>query len=92
MEGLARLNQKASNLFNKNALEPSPSSTHAFGTKIRAKRKRSLPRGIAALAEKIVSDDSRNGPLGVDATGQKDPFMALDSMDDNMMDELLSDL
>jgi hypothetical protein len=92
VEGLSRLNQRASKIFNKNALEPAPYSSQAFGTKMRAKRKKSLPRGITALAEKIVNDDGENGPLGINATDHKDPFTALGSMADNMIDELLRDL
>ena len=92
VEGLSRLNQQASKLFNKNALEPAPSSSQAFGTRIKAKRKRSLPEGIAALADKIVTEDGKNGLLGVKASRQSDPFTALDNMADNMMDELLRDL
>ena len=91
VEGLSRLNQRASKLFNKNALEPAPSSSQAFGTRIKAKRKRSLPEGIAALADKIVNEDGKNGLFGINSSSQSDPLMALDNMADNMMDDLLRD-
>lgn len=92
VEGLSRLNKLASKLFNKNALEPAPSSSQAFGTRIKAKRKRTLPHGIAALAEKIVSEDGKNGMLGFNTSTPMDPIIAIDSMADNMMDDLLMDL
>jgi hypothetical protein len=89
VEGLSRLNQRASKVFNKNALEPAKFTSQAFGTKIRAQRKKRVPR---ALAEKIVNDDGGNGPLGINATDHRDPFTVLDSMADNMIEELLRDL
>jgi hypothetical protein len=90
VEGLSLLNQRASKIFNKNALEPAPSSYQTFGTRIRAKRKRTLPRGIAALAEKIVSEDGKNYVYNTDSNNN-DPFTALDNLADNMLDDLLRD-
>jgi hypothetical protein len=91
--GLSRLNRRAAEVFNNNALEPAPLSSEAFGTKIRAKRKRNLPRGIAALAEKIVEEDGFGSLLGVDDIDGVDPFSALESMTGNLMeDEYVGDL
>eukprot|EP00980_Cylindrotheca_fusiformis_P015825 scaffold4634_cov122-Cylindrotheca_fusiformis.AAC.6 len=92
VEGLSRLNRRASKVFNSNALEPAPSSSKAFGTTIRAKRKKTLPRGITALAEKIVNEDGTTGQFGIEPTDRKDPFSALDSMTDNLIDDLLREL
>jgi hypothetical protein len=91
--GLARLNERAVKLFNNNALEPAPSSSQAFGTKIRAKRTRNLPRGIAALAEKIVDEDGDGQLLGLDEIDKVDPYSTLESMTGNLMeDEFVGDL
>ena len=59
VEGLAALNERASKLFNNNALEPPKSSSKAWGAKIRAKRSRKLPEGVAALAQKIVDESDK---------------------------------
>jgi hypothetical protein len=86
VEGLAKLNRKAAEVFNNNALEPSPSSSLAWGAKIRARRSNGVPKGVAALAEKIVEEEGGdNLPLDEDL----DPFAALDSL---IQDELVGDL
>jgi hypothetical protein len=93
LAGLSRLNQRAAKLFNTNALEPAPSSSQAFGSKIRAKRSRNLPRGVAALAEKIVDEDGDGSLLGVDGIDETDPISTLESMTGNLMeDEYVGDL
>jgi tetratricopeptide (TPR) repeat protein len=62
IEGLANLNKRAASIFNTNALEPTQSSSEAWGSKIRAGRSRALPKVVAALAQRIVEDDGENVP------------------------------
>jgi tetratricopeptide (TPR) repeat protein len=57
IEGLAKLNKRAASIFNTNALEPAPSSSEVWGSKIRAGRSRGVPSGVAALAQRIVEED-----------------------------------
>lgn len=57
IEGLAKLNKRAASIFNTNALEPAPSSSDTWGSKIRAGRSRSVPKGVTALAQRIVEED-----------------------------------
>ena len=92
VEGLAKLNRKAAEVFNSNALEPSPTSSQAWGTKIRARRSNDVPKGVAALAEKIVEEDgSEDSSLPLDA--DLDPFAALENMGNSLMeDELVGDI
>jgi tetratricopeptide (TPR) repeat protein len=59
VEGLSKLNARATKVFKTNALEPpSTAGDEAWGTKIRAGRLRSTPTGVKALAERIVEDDT----------------------------------
>lgn len=53
VEGLAELNKRAAVLFNSNALVSPPSSSNAFGKKIRMCRTTNVPDGVAALAQKV---------------------------------------
>lgn len=63
IDGLAKLNKRAASIFRTNALEPAPSASDVWGSKIRAGRSRSVvPRGVAALAQRIVVDDDDGGP------------------------------
>ena len=87
VEGLSLLKARASKVFNTNALEPAPSSSKAFGEMIRAKRSRSLPKGIAALAEKIVEDDEDGGLRRMGGLDVTDPLSTLESMTGNVMEE-----
>ncbi|KAL3911390.1 MAG: hypothetical protein SGARI_001668 [Bacillariaceae sp.] len=58
LDGLAKLNKRASELFKQDALEPAPMSSVALGTKIKAKRSRSGSHHHShAFATKIVEDD-----------------------------------
>jgi tetratricopeptide (TPR) repeat protein len=63
LDGLAALNKRAKKMFNSDALVPAPASTEIFGTKIRTRRARTVPKGVEALAERIVEDEQ-----GSDAT------------------------
>ena len=93
LEGLAKLNARASALFHKDAMHPIPShggaSSQAFGTRIRAKRSGHLPKGIAALAHKIVDDDEDD----ILVTGDElflndiDPSMTLESLTGSLMED-----
>lgn len=80
VEGLSKLNQRAASLFNGNVLDPPKMSTHAFATKIRAKRSGSLPKGIAALADKIVDSEDDGFLLQVESLDKIDPSSALESL------------
>lgn len=58
LEGLVELNKKAARLFNTNELvQPPPPSFQSWGKNIKSGRHPEIPKGIAALAEKIVKDD-----------------------------------
>ena len=66
VEGLSRLNKRAKKIFSANALESLPSSTQAWGSRIRMKASRSVPKGVAsALAEKIGHslEDDEDDPI-----------------------------
>jgi Tfp pilus assembly protein PilF len=73
LEALSKLNKRAAELFNKNALEPSPLSSEAYETQMRAKRNYQGTFGktlganngnrISALATKIVVDDDDNDDM-----------------------------
>ena len=93
VEGLAALNDRASKVFNNNALESPTSSSNAWGTRIRAKRSRKLPEGVAALAQKIV-DESESGVLGDEEAERRliDPMATLDSLTSTLEDELVDGL
>lgn len=85
LEGLAKLNKRAADIFNNNAMTPSPSSTKAWGKKIKNSKSRKVPEGVAALEQKIGD--------AVDATfmAVPDPTSTLESMG-QVEDELVQDL
>jgi hypothetical protein len=90
IEGLSKLNKRAAQLFNSNALQPPPFSSEAWGTKIRAGKSRDIPKGVAALAQRIVEEDGNE--LALDET---DPSSFIDRMsstlyDDGLVDQLLN--
>jgi len=87
LEALSRLNRKASELFNGNVMQPLKSSTQAFATRIRAKRSKNLPQGIAALAEKIVEEDEDGILFGGDSIDTIDPSVTLDALTGNLMED-----
>ena len=91
LEGLAKLNEKAAAIFNHDAMQQNPSTTQAWGAKIRARRDNEIPKGVAALAEKIVEDDeAERQQQGLD---DEDPFEALESMSAGLTaDELVGEL
>lgn len=93
LEGLAILNKRAAKVFNNNALVPPPSSSEAWGTKIRSQRSRNLPfnPNVAALAQKIVDEDNS---LWMGSDGYKlNPMTTLDKLSARAMeDDLISDL
>jgi tetratricopeptide (TPR) repeat protein len=81
LEGLSKLNKRATQLFNSNALEPTQSSSEAFGTKIKAHRSWLVPTGVAALADKIVEEDNPAIPEEVNGN------TFLDRMHSNLMED-----
>jgi len=89
--GLAQLNRKAAAIFSNTAV--SSSTAQAWGAKVRAARSSGsgVPKAVAALAEKIVEDDTSL----LDASDEdfEDPFAALESMSSSLLeDELVADL
>jgi hypothetical protein len=84
VEGLAELNKRASVLFNGNALVSPPSSSMAFGKKIRS-RTNSIPDGVAALAQKV--GDSLDAEDNVDL----EPSSTLETMT-RLEDEVVKEL
>lgn len=93
LEALSKLNRRAAELFHTNALEPPKYSSEAFATKIRAKRTRAIPEGIAVLAEKIVEEFDDGRLLSIDDIGKVDPSVALESLSGSLMeDEFVGDL
>ena len=93
VEGLAKLNEKAAAIFNSNAMEPNPTTTQAWGAKIRAHRDNEIPKGVAALAEKIVEDDEEEQSAHGAQQRDVDPFEALESMSAGLIeDDLVGDL
>ena len=97
LEGLSKLNKRASEVFNNNVLVPPPSSTKAWGTKLKARRSRTLPKGIAALAQKIVDDEDGSDDASIlfhggDSSKENPPFdptILLDRMSSYSMEEEL---
>ena len=87
LDGLAKLNKKAIKFFNNNAMIPAPSSSEAFSKQIRAKRSRSLPEGVAALAEKIVDDEIDGSFMGFADINGVDPSATLESMTGFVMED-----
>jgi tetratricopeptide (TPR) repeat protein len=88
LEGLARLNQRASELFSGNVMQPPQSSSQAFATRIRAKRSGIMPKGIvAALADKIVDEDEDGILMGMDNIDQIDPSTTLESLTGSLMED-----
>jgi hypothetical protein len=80
--GLSKLNKRAAKFFNNNALEPTSSSSEAWGTKIKAGRSRDVPKGVAALAERIVEED------GDDRIQEgTDPNSFLNRMNSSLMED-----
>lgn len=87
------MNKRAREIFNANALEPAPSSSQAYSTKIKAKRSRTLPKDVAFLAQKIVDEDGDSSLLGIEGIDGMDPVSTLESMTGILMeDEYISDL
>jgi len=78
IEGLAKLNKRAAQVFNNNALIPPPDSTRAWGKKLKMRRSREIPPGVAALAEKVVGG---NNNVEIDeALAFMDPVSLIESM------------
>jgi tetratricopeptide (TPR) repeat protein len=56
--GLAKLNERASLIFNTNVLEPTLSASEVWGSKIKAGREHQVPQRVAALAQRIVDEEN----------------------------------
>ena len=81
LEGLSKLNKRAAEVFNTNVLEPPALASEVWGSKIRAGRRRSVPREVAALAERI-SDEEGEDRLTEDG----DPDSFLDNMSTSLLE------
>lgn len=76
LDALARLNRQASKLFNRDSSTPASSlSSRAWAGNLRARRIRDVPRGVSALAQKIVDNEDGGLPL---ICG--DPIAALENL------------
>lgn len=66
IEGLAKLNKRAAELFHADASSspPSTKAMQAWGKKIKQGRTAKIPDGIAALAQKIGFDSENDCMLG----------------------------
>lgn len=92
VDGLASLHKRASEIFNTNALEPPPTSSDLLGAKIRANRSRAIPKGLAAIAQRIVEEDgATEGNDGEDdievSEEDADPSAFLDKMGSSLLDD-----
>ena len=91
VEGLAKLNKKAAEIFSNNAMQqPNPSTTQAWGNNIRARKSNKIPKGVAALAQKIVDDDDEARRQSEE--DNVDPFAVLERMSASLIeDDLVGD-
>jgi hypothetical protein len=85
LEGLANLNKRAVKLFNSNALVSPPSSSKAWGIKIRMGRGHGVPAGVAALAQKVGES------MDEAEETEEEPSSTLESMT-RLEDEVVKDL
>mmetsp|Transcript_42338 Transcript_42338/g.102324 ORF Transcript_42338/g.102324 Transcript_42338/m.102324 type:complete len:115 (+) Transcript_42338:2560-2904(+) len=91
VEGLALLNKRALQIFNRNALEPTSfSSTNS--ARVHSRRKPTLSRSIAVLAEKIVNDEENSETQITTPSSSSDPAATLDKVADNLIEGLLEDI
>jgi len=83
--GLAKLNKRAAEVFNSNALEPSAASMQLLGNKLRKSSERKLPTSVATLANMISVE------LDIEeAISDIDPDMLIERMnrpEDNILEE-----
>jgi tetratricopeptide (TPR) repeat protein len=85
LDGLAKLNKRAADLFNQNALEPAPLSSMALGTKIKAKQRPYSHRiksddPTSAFAIRIVDNDDDENVLDLslmDSLGSGDDALSI---------------
>lgn len=81
LDGLAKLNRKAAAIFNTNATAGSQNiGEETWGSKIKAERSPSVPRGVVALAQRIVDDENEWGPKTID------PSKLVDSLNTNFLE------
>lgn len=70
-------------------MQANPSTTQAWGAQIRARQHKEIPKGVAALAEKIVEEDESDN----EDQYNLDPFEALESMSADLLeDEIVGDM
>jgi len=82
LDGLNRLNKKAAAIFKTDSTANSYSmGEEVWGRKIRAGRSRSVPKGVVALAERIVEDDEAELELKT-----IDPGQLVDLLNTNLLE------
>jgi tetratricopeptide (TPR) repeat protein len=91
VEGLSRLNKQASAIFKTNALANSFSTgEEAWGRKIRAGRSRIVPKGVVALAQRIVDDENETDPTAIDP-GSLEDILNTNLLDGGLIGQLLDE-
>ncbi len=98
IQGLAELNKRASQIFNNNALEPSPISMNLLWNKLRknAQSKKKMPNNINALAQQFDTYNVGEQLDVEEAINDMDPDIVIDKMaqleDDNVAAVFLQNL
>ena len=85
IDGLAKLNKRAAEVFNSNALVPPPTSMEILGKKLR-KMSGTLPKGVAALAQMVSVEMDLD-----ESVSEMDPDTIIKSMsqfEDNVVGEI----
>lgn len=98
IQGLAELNKRAAQIFNNNALEPSPISMNLLWNKLRknAQSKKKMPNNINALAHQFDTYNVGEQLDVEEAINDMDPDVVIDKMaqleDDNVAAVFLQNL
>jgi len=83
IEGLAKLNKRASEIFNTNALVPASSSGQAWESNLRMRRQQQqVPGGVTALAEKVGYTHEEDQQHFSDATDLEEEEVVKDLFQD----------
>jgi tetratricopeptide (TPR) repeat protein len=98
LDGLAKLNKRAAELFNQNAMEPAPLSSKALGTKIKSKqtpydKRPNSEKRIPGFATRIVDDDDDYDDEGLISlvSSRVDALSMLESLNgDGLVGDMIS--
>lgn len=83
LDGLNKLNKRAAAIFKTDAMSNSYSmGEEAWGRKIKAGRSRSVPKGVVALAQRIVEDDETD----LNELKTIDPSRVVDLLNTNLLE------